>query len=128
MKRMKHSKKRNDLILVGVIIAAALIFAVIRLCGKKEEAVSLEIYKDGELWGTYSLAEDQEIGIGSGNVCQIEHGEVKMVWADCPDQICVHHTALSPEESEDPIICLPNQVILMLSGAGTVGTTDSLAS
>ena len=74
MKRMKHSKRRNDLILVGVIIAAILIFAVICLCGKKEEAVSLEIYKDGELWGTYSLTEDQEIEIGSGNVCQIEHG------------------------------------------------------
>ena len=42
-----------------------------------------------------------------------------MVWADCPDQICVHQSwSSSPAK---PIVCLPNRVtVLLVGGDGEV--------
>ena len=36
-----------------------------------------------------------------------------MEWADCPDQICVNHRAVSREG--ESIICLPNQVVISVT-------------
>ena len=39
-----------------------------------------------------------------------------MVWANCPDQICVHQSwSSSPAK---PIVCLPNRVTVLLVGGG----------
>ena len=54
----------------------------------------LEITVDGELYGTYSLSEDRTVEIGDGNVCRIENGQVTMIRADCPDQLCIHQKAI----------------------------------
>ena len=40
----------------------------------------------------------------------IENGKVKMKEADCPDQICVHHRAIS--KNRETIVCLPNKVVV----------------
>ena len=59
------------------------------------------------------LSKDQtyEIPVEEGtNVMKIQNGEVTMSKADCPDQICVNHRAVS--RNGESIICLPNQVVV----------------
>ncbi|MGN1141204.1 MAG: NusG domain II-containing protein [Oliverpabstia sp.] len=101
--------KKRDWIAAAVILAAALIFALIgRL--NADPAQALRITVNGETYGMYDITEDQEIRINDTNICQIEDGKVRMIWADCPDQICVHTAEISKDGGS--IICLPNRIVL----------------
>ena len=44
----------------------------------------------------------------------IEDGKADMVWADCPDKLCVNQKAISREG--ESIICLPNKVVISSVG------------
>lgn len=66
----------------------------------------------------YSLLENREIKLSNGekysNVIQIKDGMVKMLEADCPDQVCVKHKAI--HKNGEMIICLPNEVFIQIKG------------
>lgn len=47
---------------------------------------------------------------GITNIIEISGGEVKMISAECPDKICVHHRSIS--KNGESIICLPNKVVV----------------
>ena len=79
---------------------------------------------DNELYGTYSLWEEQEIAVGDTNICSIQNGEVRMISADCPDQICVHSNPIF--KKGESIICMPNRVVLEIT-EGENGGMDILA-
>lgn len=70
----------------------------------------LVITVDNEVYGTYNLGEDREIEIDSTNRCGIAQGRAIMIWADCPDQVCVRSRAI--ETAGETIICMPNRVVL----------------
>ena len=70
---------------------------------------------DGEVFGTYGLTEDQTVEIDDTNRLVIKDGEARMEWADCPDQICVDHRAVS--RNGESIICLPNQVVVTVASS-----------
>ena len=106
--------KKNDWILAaGIILAAALIlvFQLVRDDGGQNEVA---VTVDGEEFGSYSLAEDQTIDIDVTNRLVIEDGTARMEWADCPDQVCVNHRAVS--RNGESIICLPNEVVVSVRG------------
>ena len=105
---------KNDWILAaGIILAAALIlvFKLVRDDGGQNE-VAVTVH--GEEFGSYSLAEDQTIDIDGTNRLVIEDGTARMEWADCPDQVCVNHRAVS--RNGESIICLPNEVVVSVRG------------
>lgn len=77
----------------------------------------VRILVNDQSYGEYSLGEAQEISIGAGNTCEIKDGKVQMIWADCPDQLCVHQKALD-DKGQGAIICLPNKVVIEVAGAG----------
>ena len=61
-----------------------------------------------------------------GETVEIRNGEVCMIEADCPDQICVHTRAIDAHGGS--IVCLPNQVILRVVDEDTQGReVDSVA-
>ena len=96
--------KKYDLILAAAVVIAAaflLIFQFLR--------------QDGEVFGTYGLTEDQTVEIDDTNRLVIKDGEARMEWADCPDQICVDHRAVS--RNGESIICLPNQVVVTVASS-----------
>lgn len=103
--------KKNDLILIiVVIIIAAAAFLIHNFMGGKHAGV-VTVKVDGELEGTYSLHENQEIEINGGsNILVIKDGEADMTWADCPDKLCVKQKSVS--KKNENIICLPNKVIV----------------
>lgn len=69
---------------------------------------------DGEIYGTYPLSKVQTIEINDTNRLEIKGGTAEMIWAECPDQVCVHHREIS--RNGESIICLPNQVVVSVVG------------
>lgn len=115
--------KKKDLLLAGTILALALLVWLAARFFLPKNNVMIRITIDGELYGEYSLNEDQEIAIGDTNICRIEDGKVKMIEATCPDQLCMHQKAV--DASGGMIICLPNKVVIESVG-GSMGTQDGI--
>lgn len=99
--------KKNDFILVGVVLLAAILFFVFI---PKESANIAKITVNGELYKTVSLEKDTKIEIGNTNVATVKNGEIYMESATCPDKLCVHQGKIS--DSSKKIVCLPNKVII----------------
>ena len=80
-----------------------------------------------DVYGIYDLKEDQEISIGDTNLCRIMDGKVRMVSAECPDQICVKTAEISRDGST--IVCLPNRVVLeVVSEVSGEADVDAISS
>ena len=61
---------------------------------------------------------------GSGtNTVQMEKGRIRILEADCPDQVCVNQGWIS--SGAVPIICLPHRLIIEIVEAG--GDLDGAA-
>ena len=106
--------KKNDWILGGGIVLAAGMIFLFQLLRDSGGAKEVTISADGDVFGTYSLEEDQTVEIGGTNRLVIEDGTARMEWADCPDQICVNHRPVS--RNGESIICLPNEVVVSVKG------------
>lgn len=110
--------KKNDWILVAVILALAGIGFLIYTAIGRQTAGIVKVTVDGELFGTYSLEKEQEIEINDTNDLVIKDGQADMIEADCTDQICVEHKTIS--KNKETIVCLPNKVIVEIVGGKDV--------
>ena len=108
-----EKKRRNDLILIAVLLAvAALGLMYLFLLRKSGDTVRVTV--NGELYGVYSLAEPLTEDILTGedrlNRLVIRDGKAYVERATCPDGICAaHHPIFRDGES---IICLPHGVVV----------------
>lgn len=112
----KGRLKKNDKILIIVIAAIAIMgFLFYSIIGQKN-AGQVTIKVNGEIQGTYSLAQDREIEINNGtNLLHIKDGKADMTDADCPDKLCVNQKAIS--KNRENIICLPNKVVVEIESS-----------
>ena len=117
--------KKNDWILVAVILVLAGIGFLIFTNFGRQTAGIVKVTVDGEVFGTYSLKKEQEVEINETNRLIIEDGQVDMIEADCPDQICVEHISIS--KNKETIVCLPNKVIVEIDG-GEDAEIDAVAN
>ena len=117
--------KKNDWILVAVILVLAGIGFLIFTSFGRQTAGIVKVTVDGELFGTYSLKKEREVEINDTNRLIIEDGQVDMIEADCPDQICVEHISIS--KNKETIVCLPNKVIVEIVG-GKDAEIDAVAN
>ncbi|MDR0905362.1 MAG: FAD:protein FMN transferase [Oscillospiraceae bacterium] len=119
----RENRDLFDLVLIeedGTVTVTEGLESVYSSGGKHETAGSGEIgiFLGGELVQSVDLnavAKPYDLNVGGGNVAHIERGEVYMLEADCPDQICVKHAHLRTNERYDgdtPIVCLPNNVVI----------------
>lgn len=53
---------------------------------------------------------------GRWNSVIAEPGRIRVDSASCPDQVCVHQGWIS--DSSIPIVCLPNRLVIEVSGEG----------
>lgn len=81
--------KKKEAVFIGALLVISVVLCIFVYAVPHGTHGSIQITVDGELYGTYSLAEDQVIQIGDTNVCEIKDGEVKMTEADCPDHLCM---------------------------------------
>ena len=121
-----NSMKKRDIFVAVIILAAALLVGGVgRLLEKP--AHYLRVTVNGEVYGIYDLNEDQEIRIGDTNLCRIMDGKVRMISAECPDQICVKTAEISRDGST--IVCLPNRVVLeVVSEVSEEADVDAISS
>lgn len=79
-----------------------------------------QVTQNGETVGLYPLDEDQTLRFdsdnGGYNIVVISGGTVRVSEASCPDQVCVRKGAT--DQTNDPIACLPNKLVVQVVGGG----------
>ncbi len=119
--------KRNDIVLITLLIVAALILSVVLFLNKTDGA-KVVVKVNNELIGTYSLNEDMTLKIGdnnSYNILVIKDNTAKITEATCPDKLCVNQKAISYDS--ESIICLPNKVVVEVISENE-STNDSVSN
>lgn len=107
-------KKKDIFLIVGILLTAGLGYLLI---GRNVQGSQVVITLDGEVYGTYSLQQDQRLDVKSEaghNVVVIENGEVFIEDADCPDRYCVKQGRTSSESKS--LICLPHKLVVEVRG------------
>ena len=122
------------LISIFLALTAAACLLYLFLIPRTYDGCIAEIYQDGQLLQSIPLAQVQEpyiIEISSGNNCtnriEVHTGGIGVVWADCPDQLCVRQSF--SETPVIPIVCLPNRLVIRLrpnSEASQETATDAI--
>ena len=111
-------------LLAALLLAAAASAAFLLLApGQKDDPVA-RITLDGELVKEVDLRQVEspytfilEGKAGLTNTIRVETGKIRVEAASCPDQVCVHQGFIS--NGTVPIVCLPNQLIIEITGGGT---------
>ena len=103
-------QKKDKLLILLIVIAAGTVTLGSNMLGNKA-GTYVRVMVDGELYGEYSLQENQTIEIRETtgyNRLVIDQNSVKMLEADCPDQYCVKHSAITG--TNETIVCLPHKL------------------
>ncbi len=75
---------------------------------------------DGKLLSEIDLAAADDsssftvTGEAGSNTILVEKGRIRVIEADCPDQVCVNQGWIS--DSSLPIVCLPNRLVVEIVG------------
>lgn len=106
--------RKNDWILVAAVLVLAITWLGIHFFQPQQDTGMVVVSINGEEYGSWPLSENCTVEIEDTNRLLIENGQADMIWADCPDKLCVHQKAISREG--ESIICLPNQVVVSIVG------------
>lgn len=108
--------RKKDLILIGTLLGIAIVLFLAMFFLKKNtingEAVVLI---EGEEYGRYPLAKDQEIeipGLLGTNVLTIQNGSARMTLAVCPDKICMDFGEI--HYNTEMIVCRPGSIVVIV--------------
>jgi len=124
---VKNLNRKIWIWLLGIILVASIVGTALPYF-LKDKPERVEVYKDGVLVEAASLiGEDVEIPVNDGeeeNIVIISDGKVSMKYATCPDKLCVKQGEIS--NGNTPIVCLPNRVVVKLTGGETT-EVDAIA-
>lgn len=122
-KKEVRMKKGDIILILLILLAAAASFGAYAFFAGSGGAEAV-VYIDGEEEGRYSLKKEQTIELNGGtNTLVIRDGSASMERADCPDQICVRHRAIS--KNGESIICLPHEIVVTIED-GKEAETDAV--
>ena len=115
---MKKRFGKNDFIFFGVIIILLIGILVWFYFLYPTNGDSVTITIDGDVYGVYSLEEEQEIPIPNkdgkiSNILLISSGKAKMIEADCPDKLCMNQNSIY--RNNENIVCLPNRIVVTVT-------------
>lgn len=110
---MKKTLKHDLLLAAGVLLAAAVLYLLLRPRGTGAWAV---VTVDGKEAGRYSLDQAAVVTIGEEdyNVLEIADGKASVIEANCGDHTCVRTGAISREG--ESIVCLPHRLTVHIEG------------
>ncbi|HHU06124.1 MAG TPA: NusG domain II-containing protein [Clostridiales bacterium] len=104
----KISNRALIIIFLGLLAVSAVWILI--AANIEQDELTAEIYVDGRLMYTLDLSkvtEEYTIELPHNTVL-VGEGEISMLSADCPDQLCVRQGVI--RNGIQPIICLPNRV------------------
>ena len=108
-------KTKYFIAIFAVILALCLGLSLL-LWMPRGDASAVEIWSDGVLIDTWSLAVDRSITVaydGGYNVVQVKDGKVAVTEATCPDHYCMQRGYC---DGGVQIVCLPNRLVLKFVG------------
>ena len=105
---MKKVKTKELLLLFLLFLLCGTLFAIRHFTASPKNSIKITVC--GREQGIYDLSCDQVIQIGETNVCEIRDGQIRMIEADCPDQLCIKQGAFGADGGM--IVCLPNRVVI----------------
>ncbi len=116
---------KSDIILISIVLligTSALVFQQLSM----KTGRMVKVYLDGKEVKSFSLDEDTEYKIvavsdregqsddadkfAGYNILVIERGKAYISEADCHEQICVKHNAIS--KTGETIVCLPHSLVI----------------
>lgn len=109
--------KKKDLILIGIVLAIALLsLGILQLF--KEEGAYVTVSIGGVEVANYSLSIDGEFALNGGtNILKIENGEAWMIEANCPTRGSTRCTAQGKiSQTTESITCEPNKLTVVVHG------------
>ena len=113
--------KKRDWILIGGILAVALVAALLLFLFRKDGSEAV-VRVNGEEVARYSLSENGEYSLNGGtNLLRIEDGAAYLTDADCPDRLCVKQGKIRYDG--ETITCLPNRLTVTIE-KGKKGDVD----
>lgn len=111
--------KKQDLIILSAALFLALACFLIRQITHSESGTTVRITVDGTEYAIMELntnrTETFTTPSGGKFTVQIENGHVSVPFSDCPNQICVKHSAIS--RSGECIVCIPNRAVIEIQGS-----------
>lgn len=99
--------KKGDILIISAILLLSLVSSVL-IFTRPRTGTAVTVKVNNEFVYKGSLFENKIIRL-DGNTVEIKDGKVSVTQADCKNQICVNHKAIT--EKGESIICLPNKVI-----------------
>ena len=125
--KSKSLLHRSDCILLAVLLLfSAASFLLTHFLSEPGATVTVTV--DGEIFGSWSLAEEQELaipGTHGTNVLQITNGTASIIEAECPDLLCQHHRPIA--HTGERIVCLPNRIIVSIDDVQSPDTPDAVS-
>ncbi len=119
--------KRDVIFLAGLLVTGALLFFMFRVNRAQGKMVVVRV--SGHEYGSYDLNMDQTVEIqgkdGGTNLLVIRDGSASITQASCPDLLCVHQKEVRLEG--ESIICLPNEVVVEITGGKEEPEYDAIA-
>ena len=97
------------------------------LYGLNADGTYVQIEVNGEVTEVLPLNEDITKTIETeygANTLVISNGKAEVADADCPDKICVHHSAIS--KSGESIICLPHKLVISVTSYNNNNEVDAV--
>lgn len=113
----KKMRKADVILIVLLLVLCAVIFGVIQIFVKKD-GVTAVVKVDGNVVEELDLKRENVIEVsgydGGVNKIEVSEGKVRMIYADCPDELCVKTGWIS--KTGETIVCLPHRVVVEITG------------
>jgi len=109
--KKKLIRKGDMLLLLAILLFSAVFLLAVRFILPKGDKAVVTV--DGKTVLTLDMSKDTEQTVQTEkgtNVIRISGGEVSVSSADCPDKLCVKHSAI--RTSGDTIVCLPHKLVV----------------
>ena len=118
-KKAKKTSYRRDLILAGILLAAAIAALLMlkhRQAAQTAEGPAAVVTVGGQEVGRYPLSVDGTFPLNGGsNILVVSGGEAWVSEANCPDKICMGMGKIS--HSGEFIACMPNGVLIIVENS-----------
>lgn len=127
----KNTRKAALLIVVFLVLITAACLLYLLAVQNPAEGCIADIYQNGKLILSIPLNQVQEpysLDVKGDNGCvnhiEVHPGSIGILWADCPDKLCVNQGFI--QSPTIPITCLPNRLVIILRAAedNAPDTTD----
>lgn len=116
-------KKKDAVLILSLLLIAGMLFALRFMAYNRDIGDTAVIEVNGEEYMRVSLNDPRRVTIeqpgGAVNIVEITSQGVFMLYASCPDQLCVHQGMVTKQNyrirpTQAFIICLPHRVTVEL--------------